>query len=200
MPVVTAIRQQRRRPDRYSVYLDGKYELSLGEAQLAELSLRVDEQVDAARLSQLQRNSAFSKAIMRAHNLILHRPRSRVELTRYLMGKDDDEELAARVLEEFEREGLIDDARFARQWVEDRRSLGYSTMRLRQELRQKGIATELADSVLTELAGDEVSVVGDLIDRRRLRARYPDDQKLIQHLQGKGFSHATIKAALERLE
>jgi len=60
--------------------------------------------------------------------------------------------------------GLIDDAEFARLWVESRRrSRGTAPRVLRQELREKGVDLELIESLLDSIDADEQRV-----DARRL--------------------------------
>jgi regulatory protein len=200
MPVVTAIRQQQRRNDRYSVYLDGKYVLSLSEAQLAESALMVGDSLNEGQLQALHQRSEYGKATFQALNWMSYRPRSCQELERYLIGKGYDDELIAAVLAELEGEGHVDDQRFAQQWVGDRQTLGYSTVRLRQELQRKGVENEAIEAAFASSPIDEVTRLCELIKRRRLMQRYADRQKLIRHLAGKGFDFGTIKAALERLE
>jgi regulatory protein len=44
--------------------------------------------------------------------------------------------------------GYVDDAAFARQWVEARAARGYGPARLRSELRARGVAPSLIDAAL----------------------------------------------------
>ena len=79
-----------------------------------------------------------------ARTIVLRRltaaPRTREELRSDLLKRGIPEQAADRVLDRFTDVGLIDDAEYARMWVESRqRSRGTAGSLLRQELRAKGI-------------------------------------------------------------
>src|SRR5689334_25278851 len=73
------------------------------------------------------------------------RARSRSDLAAKLAQRNVPEEIATRLLDRFEEVGLVDDAAFARGWVEQRQSgRGLARRALAQELRRKGIDDEVA--------------------------------------------------------
>jgi len=201
MPTVTKIAQQQRRKDRYSIYIDGAYQLSLSELELIDAGLRSGDTVTAEQLTGLQAASVFGKALDRAYAYIALRPRSRQEVITYFRRKDYDDELAQQVVGELERRQLIDDAAFAATWVEERLQFNPRSHRqLKAELIQKGLAAETIDEVLSAVDADtEVEAACNLITTKRLLSRYDDQRKLMQYLAGRGFRYDTIKAALGRL-
>ena len=74
-------------------------------------------------------------------------PRSRGELTKYLLGKEFSADAIQRVLERVEGMGYIDDAQFARDWVRSRhRSRGLAPSVLTRELLAKEIDLELIEA------------------------------------------------------
>lgn len=80
------------------------------------------------------------------------RARTRAELAGKLAARNVPAETADTVLDRFEEVGLIDDASFARQWVQSRHSgRQISTRRLRQELRTKGVSDEDSAEALGEV-------------------------------------------------
>ena len=79
-----------------------------------------------------------------ARTILLRRltaaPRTREELRADLLKRGIPEQTADRVLDRFAEVGLIDDAAYARMWVESRqRTRGTARSVLRQELRAKGV-------------------------------------------------------------
>jgi len=68
--------------------------------------------------------------------------------------KDVPAEIIASVLDRFEEVGLVDDAQFAGLWVEGQQRRLKSTRALRQELRLKGVDSEVIDEALAETADD----------------------------------------------
>jgi regulatory protein len=73
--------------------------------------------------------------------------------------------VAAEVVADLEGRGYVDDAAFARGWVEARSPRGYGPARLRAELRGRGVPAALIDAAL-----DARTPTGDL-ERARALAR-----------------------------
>ncbi len=122
------------------------------------------------------------------------RARSRAELAKKMASKNVPDDIAARLLDRFEEVGLIDDAAFAQEWVNQRQGgKGLARRALAQELRRKGIDDELAraalDTVETE---DEVEAARLLVQRKLRSMRGLDQQVAIRRLVGmlgrKGYS------------
>ncbi len=85
-------------------------------------------------------------------NALTGQARSRRELRDKLAKKDVPDELAERLLDRFGEVGLVDDAAFARSWVESRqRGRGLARRALAHELRRKGIDEETARAALDEV-------------------------------------------------
>ncbi len=201
MSEITRIAQQRQRKDRFSVYVDKKFRLSLSRDQLADSGLRAGDSLSDERIEELLATSEFGKALDRTFNFISYRMRSRHEVSLYLRRKKYDQELSAQIVAELERRRIIDDFRFAKEWVDTRRlGAARSRRQLQAELREKGMTSEIIEEVLRSVGEeDEVGAVIEMIENKGLRRRYDDERKLINHLAGKGFSYATIKTALGRI-
>ena len=96
-------------------------------------------------------------------NQLTGRARTRSELATKLSSRDVPDDIATRLLDRFEEVGLVDDAAFAREWVEQRQSgRGLAKRALAMELRRKGVDDEVAREALDEIdADDEVEVARD---------------------------------------
>jgi regulatory protein len=79
---------------------------------------------------------------------------------------------------ELRRQGYLDDARFARRFVEDRRMLdAWGRERIEGGLRAAGVPAELVEAALAEPAGhDELTAATELLSRR-LRAAPRSDRE-----------------------
>lgn len=197
MPVITAIKQQLRRPERVSVYIDGKYRLSLHQSELNDSGITQGQEVSATQLEQLLVRAVQDKALLAAFNQLSFRPRSTSELRQHLARKGFDDDQIDLALERLQQDGLVDDAAFAAEWAASRQQQGLkSRFRLQQELRQKGISQSDAEMALSSLE-DEVQIIASLIERRSLRHRYPDGRALTSYLQSQGFKYDDIKTALK---
>jgi regulatory protein len=98
-------------------------------------------------------------------------PRTRHELAQVLRRRLVPAEVAERLLDRFEEVGLVDDAAFARSWVESRQSgRGLARGALAQELRRKGVPDEVAREALDEIGPEDEAAAARALVRRRLRA------------------------------
>ena len=96
-------------------------------------------------------------------------PRTRAQLADALRKRGIPDETADEVLSRFEDVGLIDDAAFARAWVESRHyGRGLAGRALSAELKQRGVAADEIRAAIEERLGPdaEVSAARRLIDRK----------------------------------
>ncbi len=194
---ITAIKQQVKRPDRYSVYVDGSYSFSLSEDQFVASGLHSGMELDQTQVDEFMQRSATGKLFDRVLNLFSYRLRSEWEVRDYLRRKAADEAQAQQVIARLKDLGYVDDQRFAAAWVESRRyGKPISQRKLRSELSTKRIDQAIIDAVLrrdSEVTNEQ-DVLGDLIAKKR--RNYPDDAKLMQYLARQGFRYDDIKQAL----
>ncbi|MGJ9401803.1 regulatory protein RecX [Arthrobacter sp. KK5.5] len=113
--------------------------------------------------------------------------KSRRQLEEKLARRDIPAAAAGAVLDRFEELQLVDDEAFAQAWVRSRaHSRGLAASALRRELREKGIAPELADRALEQLTvEDELASARDLA-QRKLRSVPPsaDRDKAVRRIVG----------------
>ncbi len=193
---ITAIKQQVKRVDRYSVYVDEKYAFSLSEGELLTQGIASGQEIDQQRLKALKVSSSNDKAYGNALRYAAMRPRSLWEMRTYLQRKQVEEPIAAVITERLQRNGLLDDLGFARAWVANRRLLkSTSKRRLMLELKQKHVPEHIIEEALQEDTASERDVLRELVEKRR--ARYADTTKFMQYLARQGFSYDDIKTVLE---
>lgn len=122
------------------------------------------------------------------------RARTRKELAEKLAKKHVPDEVAEALLDRFTEVGLIDDAAFAREWVQSRQEgRGLARRALSQELRRKGVDSEVIAEAVEEVDPDEEVEAARVLVRRKLRSlgRFDDVTKvrrLVGMLARKGHS------------
>lgn len=151
--------------------------------------------------------SALEAARNVALRFLGHSARSEAEIERRLAKDEYAPEIIAAVIAECRERGWLDDAQFARDWVEDRadRKL-YGRGRLKAELRNRGVDRDSVDAALDTI-DNEAELVraraaaaqkwrGDALakaDRETLQA---EKRKLAGFLQRRGFSWQIITQVL----
>ena len=195
---VTAIKAQVKREGRYSIFVDGKYSFSLSADALLDAHLINGQELNEADVQTYKKLSSDDKAYGLALEYVARRMRSEGELRDYFRRKKYEPELADQILAKLARGGYVDDAEFARRWVENRRLLkATSARRLQLELQQKKVSSDIIQATLAEDETDERQVLRELVFKKRKQSRYQDDQKLIAYLARQGFSYDDIKTALD---
>lgn len=197
---ITAIKAQVKNTERISIYVDEKYTFSLGYNQLLDQKLRVGLEIDDARLAELKHLSDFGKAYERALNFVMIRPRSTREVQDYARRKKWTPEDTIAIIDKLKARRYLDDANFARAWVESRALGGKTSKRkLQLELKNKGVADDIIRQALENAEFDESHALQELIAKKRRLPKYAaDDQKLMQYLARQGFSFDDIRQALAK--
>ena len=132
-----------------------------------------------------------------ALRLLTVRARTRMELSWALARKHVPEEVAHTVLDRLTEVGLVDDAVFARDWLEAGARRQKSRRALLAELAEKGIDREVIEAAATELEGDRDYEVAQGFAARKasaLAGLEPAVQyrRLVGALARRGFSSAVV--------
>lgn len=194
---ITDIRQQLKRAGRYSVYIDGAYAFSLSDSALLDSAIAVGDELTEAKAAALKRRSADDKIYDLALRYLALRPRSVWELQTYLERKNSPAPLVEQITNKFRQQDLLNDDKFARAFVADRRQLKPTSRRkLVLELRKKHIDDETIRTAVGDEPADERAALQEIVERKRRQTRYQDDLKLMQYLARQGFTYDDIKQAL----
>jgi len=198
---------------------DAGDDTDLADAAVAERIAAGEEVLPAQaaprRVVELTDGEALQLANAVCLRLLSAMPRTRHELERKLLERDVPAAAAATVLDRYEGMGFIDDAAFAKAWVESRvRSKGFASGRLKQELRRKGVDEAHVASALEQIDGDEERVRAEDLALHRLghRTLPPGDRygtpdaaerdKILRRLLGflarKGYASGVAMAAARR--
>jgi regulatory protein len=146
-----------------------------------------------------------------AIKILMRRAHSVYEMKKALVRRSADEDLIQKVIARLKQKGLIDDARYAKQFARQRTEIRkQGKFRVARELRARGVPDRHITPALEATAGDtdEAAVVRQRIDRKLKLLRGPntrekiDDRKiasLYRSLLRAGFSSDTIRRELRHL-
>lgn len=196
---ITSIKQQVKKTDRYSVFVDEKYAFSLSESALLESKLASGDELSAEQVKEYKKLSEDDKLYNKALRYIALRPRSKWEIEFYLQRKKASSPLVEAILNKLSIIGMIDDTKFAKAFVSDRRLLKPASRRkLTLELRKKHIADDIIEQAVGSEHEDEQTALREVIERKHRQTKYQDDLKLMQYLARQGFNYQDIKTALKK--
>ncbi len=197
---ITAIEPQARHPNRFNLYVDDAFVAGLSAGVAAKL--RVGQALSDAALAAVVQAEAVEDAHERALRFLEPRPRSTAEVKQHLRKKGAAPEAIDAAVARLTEAGLLDDAAFARYWVENREEFRPRAGRaLRFELKRKGLDAEAIAQAVEGVDEDESAYRAGLPRARRwsdLEYREFRD-KLGAFLVRRGFAYAVAKRAVERL-
>jgi regulatory protein len=197
---ITALTVQKRNRQRVNVYLDGEF--AFGLARIVAAWLHLGMELDDAKIAQLRAEDEREVAFQRALRLINYRPRTAAEIREKLERQSVPAQTIDSIFERLQTSGLVDDARFAKDWVENRAELRPRSRRaLSYELKQRGVDQDTISEAIETIDDDELAYQAALrqahknenLDWREFRL------KMLRHLAQRGFNYGTSSEAVRRV-
>jgi regulatory protein len=190
------------RKQRYEVRLDHVLVVPLSPEVLAQANLRPGQDLTDAELKALEEREARHSALAAALRALAYGPKSEKELSQALTRRHVPPDVLAETIARLRELRLLDDAEFARTYVELRdRTSPRGRRALRSELITRGIEHRSADEHLGHL--DEADAAYRAASRRvRSLTALPFatfQHRLGDHLLRRGFTHETARATARRL-
>ena len=131
----------------------------------------------------------------KAMDLLARREHSEQELRQKLKTRDYDADAIDEALQALQEDNLQSDERFTESYVNHRFNAGLGPLKIRHELRQKGVSDNLVDQFLEPLSDQW----DELMSQQRVRkygAAIPSDygerMKQARFLQNRGFSPESV--------
>ncbi len=204
MGQITKLTRQKGRRGRVNVFIDDDFAFGLSEEEVSRAGLHAGMTLEQPDIDALRARDEAISYLNDALRYLSFRPRSLLEVERYMRGRGADEPTTAATLEKLRRAGFVDDAAFTRFWIENRDAFSpRGTRALQAELRAKGVDRAQVDAVLAETDGDDGARAYQAgLKRMRLLSRADKDEfrrRMYGFLQRRGFSYETARAAAERL-
>lgn len=199
MDVITAIKKER-----------GKYRVTINESEdvivpfslMRERPLKEGQSLELEEYDNWLMVRQYRYALDRAVGYLAARARSKREIEQKLLQAGYRPCTVEMVIYKLQRENLLDDADFARQWVESRANHKLGRTRIAQELRRKGISSEEAEEALSAI-DDEDQLTGAIALAEKAAARIKpgeDIRKASNRIAGmlarRGYSWDIVQEAL----
>jgi regulatory protein len=200
MPLITAIEKQKRKP-RADVYIDGALAFSLRLDVITIARLALGDDLTPSRQKELDAEDQRLGALEAALRLLSLGPRSERDLRERLekrrgFRRDAVDQAVARMREL----GYVNDAVFARFYVEARQASPRSKRALAFELGRKGIDRGHTEVALAEHDDTEAAYAAA---QRRLRSlrevdRVTFERRLGNFLASRGFGFGVARLTIQR--
>jgi regulatory protein len=201
MPTITRIAQQKDK-NRVNIYLDGKFGFGIDLDNFVILKLKIGQELNDVELQEILKAGEFQKTLDKVLRWATVRPRSIKEVKDYFKIKKVPESLWDDLIAKLIDFGLLNDEEFAKWWVESRQEFSPKSKRvLIQELKLKGITSDIISKVLESTDLDEETTAKNFLKKRELHwkaiPKETRQQKMLIFLVGKGFSFDLAQKAVK---
>lgn len=197
---ITAIKVQKHNHQRVNIYLNGEY--AFGLARIVSAWLQVGQKISDEKITDLQAEDEIETAYQMALKLFNYRDRSEHEVRKKLVDHKIDEDTITAVIQRLHKSEIINDSRFAAQWVANRTEFRPRSQRaLRYELKHKGVSEEIISNIL-EMVDDEKACYDAAQKQwRKYKGLEWNDfrKRMVAFLSRRGFHYRLANQITERI-
>ena len=202
MDMITAIKKER---GHFRLTLDNGETVVVSAELFRERPFAEGDPINMEEYDEWLLPRQYRAALDRAVALLAQRAHSRGEIEQKLLHAHYRPATVDMVLYKLQREGLLDDADFARQWAASRVSRRLGNRRIAQELRHKGVSADDIEEALSDIDEDEQLEAAVTLTEKALQRAKPgeDPRKTAQRITGmlarRGYSWDVAREALQRV-
>lgn len=197
------IESVRRVHGRATLTLSDGQVVAMPRALLRERPYKSGMPFDPESFRRLLAERSYRYALEKAVSLLSLRARTEGEIRKALADNAYPPDAIEHALARIGEAGYVDDASFARQFVDSRMQRGLGKRRISMDLRRKGVAADVIDEAFEALDEDDALESAVLAARKAARGRdlsTPEGrQKTLAALARRGFDFSTAKKALGRV-
>lgn len=200
--LITRIEKPSNYGKRYHIYVNGEFLFSVHEDVLVKHHLYKGMPIDQQQIQEILSAEEYSKVKQSVLRYLSYKPRTVWEVKQYITGKEFCEEIGEQVIADLRSLGYLDDRQYARAWVEERRNhKGHGPLRIKQELKKKGVPGKWIDEALAYMDEEEERQLAmEIAERRYLRIcgdPWPRvERRLGQYLIRQGYSVDIVMSVL----
>lgn len=188
---------------RSKVYVDGEFSFILYRGEIRNYRLRTGEEISSPVFDEINNSLIPKRAKKRAMNLLQKRDYTEYKLREKLKEGFYTDEIIDDTIGYLKSYRYLDDERYAEDYIRYHMELR-SRNRIRQDLMQKGISSEIISRLLEEAYMEEENdpellLCVNLLQKKHYdphTVTYEEKQKMMAFLYRKGFSNDIITKAL----
>ncbi|KKR62175.1 hypothetical protein A2362_02110 [Candidatus Curtissbacteria bacterium RIFOXYB1_FULL_41_59] len=215
MPLITSIEPQKKRKNRFNIFLDEEFGFAADENVLLKYNLKISQSLTQSQIEKLIKENELGKLMDQSLRFLSYRPRSEKEVVDYLIGKISQKEnikysqakespLIKQVVLKLKKYKYLDDFEFANWLVRSRiRSKPQGLSLVKFDLEKKGIDDEIINSIIAKYP-DQTVLAKRAIEKKLANwQKLPKGdfkKKIYQYLASRGFNFETIGEVFANLE
>jgi len=187
---ISKIEVQKKNKKRSSIYIDGEFRFGLSNDIILRYDLKEGDEITEEEINKLLLAEEKERLKQRAFRLLRYRNRSVEEMKQRLLRLGYESELVNDVVKELVDEHILDDRRFACDFVSEYTEVKpKGNLFIINELKRKKVEEEFIKEALEKR--DEKGMIRDIINRRFSKFNKKDlkpKAKIIRYLISRGFT------------
>lgn len=206
MMKITKIEPQKRRKNRWSIFINGEFSFGISADDLYHLGLKEGQIIEKKELKYIEDTILYTKGKDKALHLLSYRSRTEKEIRQRLYQEFYPKRVIDRIVDFLYKYSFLDDKVFAEQFVKSKmQGKPMGKKMLVYQLEQKGVSKDIAEIVIAKQDINEVEAAYQLIKKRVnimniTEFTLKEKQRVYNYLQRRGFSYDSIYQVLDKLE
>lgn len=200
---ITKIERQKKRSNRYNIFLDGEFAFGLYDDTILKYGLRTNDELDEDKIKEMREADEYIFGKNVAYKFLSYRQRSEKEIRTKLKEKKIQLETIEKIINYFKDLKYLDDEVFSKTYLQSQLINKPAGKRLlKMKMLEKGISKETADKVLKDNFSEEeeLSSAKLLLTKYKKRIKKKDEREIMrkcfQYLVSRGFDFDIAKAAI----
>lgn len=187
-----------RNPNIFNVTIDGEIH-KLHSEIIVKYGLATNGEIEQDVLNEILFESDVIIATNLAMNYISSRVISTKQLKDYLKNKGYKSNVIKRVIDKFDEYSILNDENYANCYISSKQNV-MSKRAIQNKLMQKGVSKEIIENCTSEY--DELPVAENIANKflKNKEINEENINKLIRHLNYKGFNYEIISKILDKLK
>lgn len=198
MPIITEITQQKRKKDRYNIFLDGEYAGSLNTEMMVLGGIKLNAEISTDDFSKILRKDNDKYAFDLALKAIAAKRRTIFETRTYLLGKEIEESSVDVAIKKVLEYGYLNDLEYAKEIVSYYiNAEKFGRMNVAYKLKTKGVDEDIINSAMQAFTPEIESKIAEkhyikLAKKYQNLSPFERKGKISRTLTAKGFSFEII--------
>ena len=196
--VISALEPQKKKKDRYNVFIDGEYFCSLSADSCIVFDIKPGREIEEDELKRAVLSDNTQYAFDCAISLISFKMRTKAELTEKLIGRKIDEQAIEAAMEKLAKYGYVNDEQYADEFLQSAVAAGrYGRKVIAYKLKKKGIDEPTIENVMQTFSSEEEKQAAkkqmELLNKKyQNEDAYKKRSKIFATLARRGFDYDII--------
>lgn len=197
---ITCIKKNKSN-DKFSIFINNEFAFSISGTDVLYFKLKENDEIFNDKIQYIMDNTIFNEARDKALNFLGYKARTYKEVVDKLMDNDYPEETIYNVMELLTKYSYVDDYKYATSYTKYMHNAkSYGKIRIKFELKQKGVPNNIIDKVFEELNLDETDNIMMLLDKKLKNSTdidYKEKKRVFDYIARRGYYYEDINSAFQ---